>query len=118
MGRQINTHTFETSAKLGTNVDNAFACLVYQMLKPCLRVSEQIKADISNGDSRLQSAAFESLSQPMKLDAVMKSRQNCQSGIALPRVTEMTHTQLNLIRALSHSTRTTQLSNPNPLDFD
>ena len=115
MGRQINTHTFETSAKLGTNVDNAFACLVYQILKPCLRVSEQIKVDISNGDLRLQSAAFES---PTKLDAVMQSRQNSSSGIALPRVNDMTHTQLNLIRALSHSTRTTQLSNPNPRDLD
>jgi len=42
VGTHFGVHTFETSAKTGDNVENAIACLVFQVLVPCLRVAEQI----------------------------------------------------------------------------
>lgn len=45
LGQENHVHTFETSAKTGSNVDNAFNCLIYQVLKPCLAVQEQIALD-------------------------------------------------------------------------
>ena len=50
LGRHYGVHTFETSAKTGHNVDSAFACLIYQVLKPCIIVREHIKADSVLGD--------------------------------------------------------------------
>jgi hypothetical protein len=61
MGREYSVHTFETSAKTGYNVDNAFNCLIYQVIKPCLAVNDQIKVDSLIGDTRLQRAALASL---------------------------------------------------------
>ena len=60
MGQEKNVHTFETSAKTGLNVDSAFACLIYQVLKPCLVITEKIQFDSQNGDTRLRSAAQQS----------------------------------------------------------
>ena len=45
MGQEKNVHTFETSAKTGLNVDSAFACLIYQVLKPCLAIRDKIQID-------------------------------------------------------------------------
>ena len=53
IGRLQNVHIFETSAKTGHSVDNAFHCLLYQVIKPCLAVREQLKFDSKLGDSRL-----------------------------------------------------------------
>ena len=57
MGREKNVHTFETSAKTGHNVNNAFNCLIYQVLKPCITIRNQIELDASNGDFKLHAAA-------------------------------------------------------------
>ena len=53
MGRTQNVHVFETSAKTGYNVESAFKCLLYQVLKPCLQIYDKIKVDSKHGDTRL-----------------------------------------------------------------
>ena len=53
LGQEERVHTFETSAKTGHNVDNAFACLIYQVLKPLLHIDKLIKVDLKQGDVRL-----------------------------------------------------------------
>ena len=58
-------HTFETSAKTGQNVDNAFSCLIYQVIKPCIAVREQWIFDARQGDTRLQIAAWQSVQNPL-----------------------------------------------------
>ena len=50
LGIDEKVHTFETSAKTGHNVDNAFACLIYQVLKPLIVVCEYMKLDAQAGD--------------------------------------------------------------------
>ena len=82
MGREHGVHTFETSAKTGHNVDSAFACLIYQVLKPCLAVAEQMRLDSAN-------------------DTSVKASEARQTEHPLPALSDLTHTQLNLIRALS-----------------
>ena len=53
LGQEERVHTFETSAKTGHNVDNAFGCLIFQILKPLLAIEKLIKIDLMNGDHRL-----------------------------------------------------------------
>ena len=38
---------FETSALTNHNVENAFQCLVYQVIKPCLDLNEVVKSELS-----------------------------------------------------------------------
>ena len=39
---------FETSAATGWNVDSAFFCAIFQVLKPCLEVVENLTASMTN----------------------------------------------------------------------
>lgn len=74
LGIDENVHTFEVSAKTGYNVDNAFACLIYQVLKPLILVAEQIKLDVEAGDQRLQTAAYGSIQDPDLLNSLLSAR--------------------------------------------
>ena len=93
LGDEHNVHTFETSALTGQNVDSAFHCLIYQVLKPLLMVCDQIRVDLEAGDDRLKTAASASVTDPQQLErAYMNSRKMNRSNVEEARVNEMTYT--------------------------
>ena len=93
LGEEHNVHTFETSALTGQNVDSAFHCLIYQVLKPLLMVCDQIRVDLEAGDDRLKTAATASVSDPQQLEkAYLNSRKLNRSNVEEARVNEMTYT--------------------------
>ena len=90
LGSEKGVHTFETSAKTGQSIDSAFACLIYQVLKPCLAIRKQIHIDSVVGDHRLLTAAQSSTENPLNLSRVIeaslhrKAASQQDTGVTLP----------------------------------